>query len=96
MKKRGFMEISFGMIFSIILIIVFLAFAFFGIKKLLEVQESAMISQFEKNLQDNIDTMWKGPQGQRKKRLGYRVARVRWVRGASVRPLAVGRSFLLC
>jgi hypothetical protein len=63
MKKRGALEISFGMIFSIILIIVFIAFAFFGIKKLLGAQETATIEQFKHNLQEDINKMWSGPQG---------------------------------
>lgn len=58
------MEISFGMIFSIILIVVFLAFAFFGIKKLMDVQGTALSSQFKSDLQDDINKMWNGPQGQ--------------------------------
>lgn len=61
--KKGFLEISFGMIFSIILIIVFLAFAFFGIKKLLDVQETATIAKFKSDLQNDVDKMWTGPLG---------------------------------
>lgn len=63
-NKKAAMEISFGMIFAIILIIVFLSFAFFGIKKLLGVQEYAMISQFKSSLQEDVNKMWNGPQGQ--------------------------------
>lgn len=62
-NKKGQLKISFGMIFSIILIIVFIAFAFFGIKKLLGVQETAMIAQFKYDLQEDINEMWGGPQG---------------------------------
>lgn len=62
--KKGAMEISFGMIFAIILIIVFLAFAFYGIKKLLGVQEYSMISKFKSDLQEDVNKMWNGPQGQ--------------------------------
>ncbi len=64
MNKRGQTAISFGMIFSIILIIFFLAFAFFGIKKFIEVQQSASVSQFKSDIQNDITTMWNGPQGQ--------------------------------
>jgi hypothetical protein len=63
-NKKAAMEISFGMIFSIILIIVFLSFAFFGIKKLLGVQEVAMIEQFKDNFQNDVNKIWNGPQGQ--------------------------------
>jgi uncharacterized protein (UPF0333 family) len=71
MNKRGAINISFGMIFSIILIVVFLAFAFYGIKKLVEVQEIALVSQFKSDLQEDIDKMWNGPQGQQP--LKYRI-----------------------
>jgi hypothetical protein len=64
MKKKGAMEISFGMIFSIILIIVFLAFAFWGIKKLIGVQETALVAKFKNDLQNDVDKIWNGPQGQ--------------------------------
>ena len=65
-NKKGALEISFGMIFSIILIIVFLAFAFFGIKRLIGVQETSLVGQFKYDLQNDIDTMWNGPQGNQK------------------------------
>jgi len=39
-EKRGQLKLSFGMIFSIILIIVFLGFAFFGIQKFMDYQKS--------------------------------------------------------
>jgi len=64
--RRAQMQISFGMIFSIILIIVFVAFAFFGIKKFVEVQQSASISQFKSDFQNDVTNMWNGPQGQQK------------------------------
>jgi hypothetical protein len=57
---------SFGMIFSIILIIVFLAFAIYAIIKFLELQESIKITQFESNLQSDIDKMWRSSQGSQK------------------------------
>ena len=59
MKKRGQLKLSFGMIFSIILIIFFLVFAFFGIKKFLGIQEAISIEQFKSNLQDDIEQGWK-------------------------------------
>jgi len=62
-RKRGQMQLSFGMIFSIILIIVFVAFAFFAIKKLLEMQDSIKIGQFVDKLQSDVDKIWKGAQG---------------------------------
>lgn len=54
---------SFGMIFSIILIVLFLAFAIYGIMKLLDFQKSVQFGQFTNNLQDDINKMWGGTQG---------------------------------
>lgn len=68
MKKRlgksGQMKMSFGMIFSIILVIVFLAFAFWGITKFLGVQQSASVGQFKNDFQEDVDQIYLGPQGQ--------------------------------
>lgn len=62
-KKRGQLDISFGMIFAIILIIVFLAAAFYGIKKVIEFQKSVQIESFLSDLQKDVDAMWKNPKG---------------------------------
>ena len=62
-SKKAQMKLSFGMIFSIILIIIFIAFAFYAIQKFLSFQESVKIEQFEENLQKDIDRMWKSTQG---------------------------------
>jgi uncharacterized protein (UPF0333 family) len=61
--KRGQFEMSFGMIFSIILIIIFIAFAFYAITKFLQLQDTIKISQFESNLQSDINKIWKSPEG---------------------------------
>lgn len=63
MKKRGAMEMSFGMIFSIVLIIIFIAATFYAITKFLQLQETIKISKFGSDLQSDIDKMWKGSQG---------------------------------
>ena len=63
MGKKGQMKLSFGMIFSIILIIVFVAFAFFGIKKFLDIQDSAKIGKFVDELQNDVNKIWKGSLG---------------------------------
>lgn len=65
LKKKGQMQISFGMIFSIILIIVFLAFGFYAITKFLELQSSIQIDQFMQDFQNDVDKMWKSPEGSR-------------------------------
>lgn len=54
---------SFGMIFSIILIIIFLAVAFYGISKFLEFKDLTQTSKFVKDLQVDVDKMWGGFQG---------------------------------
>lgn len=53
------MQISFGMIFSIILIIVFLAFAFYAIKTFMGIQNSAVIGKFFSEFQSDIDIAWR-------------------------------------
>ena len=63
MKKRGQMKISFGMIFSIILIIIFVSFAFFAVKKFMGIQDAMKIGQFGDRLQSDIDKLWRGSQG---------------------------------
>jgi len=63
MIKRGQMKLSFGMIFSIILIVIFIAFAFYAIQKFLDIQKYTQIKQFVNNLQSDIDKMWAGTQG---------------------------------
>ena len=61
-RKRGQMKLSFGMIFSIILIIVFISFAFYAIQKILEMQELMKVGKFKDNLEADIDSAWKGSQ----------------------------------
>ena len=62
MKKRGQMKLSFGMIFSIILIIIFIAFAFFAINKFISTQRTIQYHQFLEEFQKDVDGMWKGQQ----------------------------------
>jgi hypothetical protein len=64
MVKRGFskraqMQLSFGMIFSIILIILFVSFAFYAIMKLLDYQNSIKVAKFIENFEKDIDRIWK-------------------------------------
>jgi len=59
-KKSGQMELSFGMIFSIILIIVFIMFAFYVIKILLQNQSRSEVLMFKEDLQNDVDKVWKG------------------------------------
>ena len=63
MKKKAQMKLSFGMIFSIFLIIIFLAFGIYAIKNFLEMQEDVQTAQFADGLQSDINKLWKGSQG---------------------------------
>lgn len=63
MEKRGQMQMSFGMIFSIFLIIVFLAAAIYAITKFISFQKELSYRQFSEDFQSQITEMWKGHQG---------------------------------
>lgn len=56
------MKISFGMIFSIILIIAFLAFGVYAIKYFLDIQDKASVGVFIQTLQSDIDKTWQAQQ----------------------------------
>lgn len=60
---KGQLNLSFGMIFSIILIIVFIAFGFYAITKFIELQNSIQIEQFLSDFQDDVTAMWKSTGG---------------------------------
>jgi hypothetical protein len=62
-NKRAQMKLSFGMIFSIMLIVFFLIFAFFGIKKLITVQQETQINLFYQDLQQDINKIWNSDSG---------------------------------
>lgn len=57
------MKLSFGMIFSIILIIVFISFSFYAIQKFLKLKNIMEVGQFINNLQSDIDKIWRSSQG---------------------------------
>lgn len=63
MKNKAQMKLSFGMIFSIFLIIIFLAFGIYAIKNFLGMQSDVQTAQFANGLQSEIDKLWKGSQG---------------------------------
>jgi hypothetical protein len=63
MRKRGQLDLSFGMIFSIILIIIFLAFGVYAIIKFLDLQQSIQVNTFLNDFQNDVNNMWKSPQG---------------------------------
>jgi hypothetical protein len=62
-RKAGQLSLSFGMIFSIILIVIFISFAFFAIKKFLDIQKSVEIGKFVNGFQSDVDRLWQGSQG---------------------------------
>ena len=59
MAKRGSIEISFGMIFSIILIIAFIAAAFYVIPKIISLFRCAETGSFYNDLQDKVSKAWR-------------------------------------
>ena len=61
--KNGQMKLSFGMIFSIILIIIFLAFAFYSIRKFIGISDAVKIGNFKDDLESGIEKLWKATQG---------------------------------
>ena len=69
--ERGQMKLSFGMIFSIILIIIFLSFAFVAIKKFWGTGVALQIGQYRDNLQGDIDSVWNAPQASQE--VGYKL-----------------------
>ena len=64
MKKgrRGQINLSFGMIFSIILIIIFIAFAIYAIVHFLALQDSIKINNFYSSFQTDVSAVWNSPQ----------------------------------
>ena len=63
MKKGGQLKISFGMIFSIILIIAFISLAIYGILWFLEKQKVAKVGMFYQDFQDDVDSLYRGTYG---------------------------------
>ena len=67
LDKKGQMKLSFGMIFSIFLIILFIAFAIYAITKFINLQKTIQIESFSNDLQKDIDSMWTSPKGSQEK-----------------------------
>lgn len=64
--NRGQTQISFGVIFSIILIILFISFAVYGISKFMAAANLAKFEKFKSDFQEDIDKMWRSTQGSQK------------------------------
>ena len=63
MDKDGELNLSFGMIFSIFLIVIFIALAFYVIPKFLNFQDKISVGKFIDDFENDIDKMWKSTQG---------------------------------
>jgi hypothetical protein len=61
--KKAQMQIGFGVIFSIILIVIFIAFAIYAIGKFMSIRTMAQIEKFKSDFQGDIDRMWKSTSG---------------------------------
>ena len=59
-RKRGSIELSFNMIFSIIVIIALIGVAFYAISSFLDISKCAKIGIFYNDFQDRIDKAWRG------------------------------------
>jgi hypothetical protein len=66
MQKRAqqVMGMSFGMIFSLFLIVIFIAIAFIAIKAFLGTQETVNAGLFYQELQEEVDSSWNGQAGE--------------------------------
>ena len=60
-NKRGQMKMSFGMMFSIFLIAVFLAAAVYFVIQMVDIGECAKIGKFIDNLQEDVNQIWNSP-----------------------------------
>ena len=58
MRKRGSISLSFGMIFSIIIIIAIIGVAFYAISYFLNLGKCTEISLFYQNFQKEVDKAW--------------------------------------
>ncbi len=65
-NKKAQLKISFGMIFSIILVISLLASGFYAIQKFLSMQDSILMGKFMDEFKGDIEKMWKSTQGSKK------------------------------
>lgn len=72
-NKKGQLKISFGMIFSIILVIVFLVFGFYAIQKFLSLQDDLVMKKFQENFERDLDKVWASSQAS--KRVEYTVSK---------------------
>tara|TARA_Y100000310_G_scaffold343518_1_gene451574 strand:- start:2599 stop:3105 length:507 start_codon:yes stop_codon:yes gene_type:complete len=58
MEKRGALSLSFGMIFSILMIVAILGIAFFAISHFLNLQKCTTTTLFHQDFQNKINSAW--------------------------------------
>jgi hypothetical protein len=58
MNRRASIEISFGMIFSIILVVALIGVAVYAILAFVNIGKATTITQFQKDIQNEIDLLW--------------------------------------
>ncbi len=58
MNKRGAIELSFGMIFSIIIMIAIIGVAVYAITAFLQIGKTSQLSLFHQSFQGTIDDVW--------------------------------------
>jgi len=85
-EKRGQLKISFGMIFSVIMIIIFLIFTFYAIRTFLGIQEKATVGLFLDDFQDDVNSVWQSIEGsqEREYNLPQKIEYVCFINGDSL------------
>lgn len=63
-KRKGQIELSFGVIFSIIIIIATIALGVYFIQKFISTSDCVTVNEFTRKLQDSIDRAWRSPVAQ--------------------------------
>ena len=58
MNKRGALELSFGMIFSVIIIIAIVGVAIYAITTFLNIGKTSQIGLFHQRFQETVDDVW--------------------------------------
>lgn len=61
--KKAQLDLSFGLIFSVILIIAFLGFAIYAISSFLKMKSKIEIGKFLDDFQSDVDKFWRASQG---------------------------------
>ncbi len=58
MNKRGAIELSFGMIFSIIIMIAIIGVAIYAISTFLSIGKTSQLAMFHQKFQENVEEVW--------------------------------------